>query len=116
MIIHAACPFLVPLRIPGNQVGAIDSPLDPTKGLHRTNEMVLPFVNRLDDVLLPPPFLYTDPFSLDDILDVSVKKKRERQKINERAAFKRTMINRRVFFPFDNVKIRFFYSILLDTG
>lgn len=83
MIIHAACPFLVPLRIPGNQVGAIDSPLDPTKGLHRTNEMVLPFVNRLDDVLLPPPFLYTDPFSLDDILDVSTKIAKKKNTLNE---------------------------------
>lgn len=33
--------------------------------------MMLPFRNRLDSVLLPPPLLYTDPFPLDDILDVS---------------------------------------------
>lgn len=94
MIIHAACPFLVPLRIPGNQVGAIDSPLDPTKGLHRTNEMVLPFVN-----LLPPPFLYTDPFSLDDILDVSAK-------ITKKKKYFERMINRRIFLSFDNIRIR----------
>lgn len=53
--------------------------------------MMLPFRNRLDNVLLPPPLLYTDPFPLDDILDVSAKtekkinlvsilKKREREK------------------------------------
>lgn len=35
--------------------------------------MMLPFRNRLDNVLLPPPLLYTDPFPLDDILDVSAK-------------------------------------------
>ena len=34
--------------------------------------MMLSFLRRLDNVLPPPPVLWTDPFPLDDILDVSI--------------------------------------------
>lgn len=71
MIIHAACPLLVPLRKPGYQVGPDNSQTARSKRLYRAKEMMLPFKNRLDSVLLPPPLLYTDPFPLDNILDVS---------------------------------------------
>lgn len=74
MIIHAACPLLVPLRIPGYQVGVVNSLVARNERLYRAKVMVLPFMNRLDNVLLPPPLLYTDLFPLDDILDVSVTK------------------------------------------
>lgn len=70
MIIHAACPLLVPLRKPGYQVGVVNSQVARNERLHRPKEMMLPFKCRLDSVLLPPPLLYTDPFPLDDILDV----------------------------------------------
>lgn len=70
MIIHAACPLLVPLRKPGYQVGVVNSQVARNERLHRAKVMMLPFKCRLDNVLLPPPLLYTDPFPLDDILDV----------------------------------------------
>lgn len=78
MIIHAACPLLVPLRKPGYQVGVVNSQVARNERLDRSKVMMLPFRNRLDNVLLPPPLLYTDPFPLDDILDVSGIKERDR--------------------------------------
>lgn len=71
MIIHAACPLLVPLRKPGYKVGVVNSQVTRNERLDRSKVMMLPFRNRLDNVLLPPPLLYTDPFPLDDILNVS---------------------------------------------
>lgn len=71
MIIHAACPLLVPLRKPEYEVGVVNSQVARNERLDRSKVMMLPFRNRLDSVLLPPPLLYTDPFPLDDILDVS---------------------------------------------
>jgi len=82
MIIHAACPSLVALRNPGNlwyQVGSdVNSPVNSS---HENKQswvvMVLPFDDRQSDnnvLLSPPPLLHADPFPLDDILDVSMKK------------------------------------------
>lgn len=60
MIIHAACPLLVPLRKPGYQVAVVNPQGARNQRLFPTKEMMLPFVNPLDSVLLPPPSLYTD--------------------------------------------------------
>lgn len=80
MIIHAACPSLVALRKPGNrwyQVGNdvdVNSLVNSRKNKRSWVVMVLPFNDRRSDdsvLLSPPPLLHTDPFPLDDILDVS---------------------------------------------
>lgn len=71
MIIHAACPLIGPVRkceshdVVGNLL------LNRNKRLFQAMGMMLPSVRHLDNVLPPPPLLYTDPFLLDDILDVS---------------------------------------------
>lgn len=84
MIIHAACPSLVALRKPGNrwyQVGNddvdVNSLVNSRKNKRSWVVMVLPFNDRRSDdsvLLSPPPLLHTDPFPLDDILDVSTNK------------------------------------------
>lgn len=82
MIIHAACPLLVPLRKPEYEVGVVNSQVARNERLDRSKVMMLPFRNRLGSVLLPPPLLYTDPFPLDDILDVSEIKTKTNQSLS----------------------------------
>lgn len=73
MIIHAACLPLFPSINPERHADFVDRPVFCNEIFICLEEMVLPIVGRFDDV--PPPLpllLYTDPFPLDDILDVSI--------------------------------------------
>lgn len=73
MIIHAACLPLLPSIKLERHADIIDRPVFGSRKLICVEEMVLPIMGRLDNVPPPPPLLYTDPFPLDDILDVSIK-------------------------------------------
>lgn len=72
MIIHAACPLLVPIRKCESHDVVGNSLLNRIKRLFQVTGMMLPSLRHRDNVLLPPPLLHTDPFLLDNILDVSV--------------------------------------------
>lgn len=90
MIIHAACPLLVPIRKCESHDVVGNSLLNRIKRLFQVTGMMLPSLRHRDNVLLPPPLLHTDPFLLDNILDVSAIKKQRTLLLQYFAIFPKT--------------------------